>query len=56
MERLMSAAFCLGVVLIAAGAGLAWPPAGLLVAGVSLIVTSILHTRGSWVDRSRADS
>jgi hypothetical protein len=49
MTALMTAAFVLGFLLIAAGAWLAWRPAGLLVAGVSLVAISYLYARGSWL-------
>jgi hypothetical protein len=40
--------FVVGVVLLAAGAWMAWPPAGLLVAGAFLVVVPLAWVRGGW--------
>lgn len=39
--------FVAGVALIAIGAGLAWLPAGLMVAGAGLVVLSFLGAKGA---------
>lgn len=47
-EALMLLMLVAGVALLAAGAWLAWPPAGLLVAGAFLVLIPIAWTRGGW--------
>lgn len=44
----MVASFVAGLVLVAVGAWMAWPPAGLLVAGGLLVLLPVLWVRGGW--------
>lgn len=46
-DAVMIAAFVTGLVLLAAGAWMAWPPAGLLLAGAVLVLVPLLWARGS---------
>lgn len=48
LDTLMVALFVIGLVLLAVGAWMAWPPAGPLVAGGVLVLLPIFWARGGW--------
>lgn len=44
----VTGSFVAGLLMVAYGAWLAWPPAGFLVAGFFLILLPVLWVRGQW--------
>lgn len=48
VELLMPVVLLVGVILCAAGAWMAWEPAGLLVAGGFLVLIPLAWARGGW--------
>lgn len=48
LEPLMVLLLLVGILLLAAGAWMAWPPAGFLVAGAFLVLIPLAWARGGW--------